>query len=282
MQSKVILITGASSGIGFEAAQMLARQGHRVYAAARSLERMEPLRDHGVEPMAMDLTDDASLQEGVQRVLDAEGRIEVLVNNAGYGYFGAVEHVSMDEARRQLEVNLFGLARLCQLVLPHMRTAGRGRIVNVSSVAGKAVLYFGGWYHVSKFAVEALSDAMRMELQPFGIDVALIEPGGIRTSWGIIAAEHLARSSAGTAYEGPALREADNLHRAYSSRLLTSPTVVARAIARAVNARRPRTRYRVGFAAGTIVRLHALLPDRWWDALMRLGGRARLDRLLRG
>ena len=282
MQSKVILITGASSGIGFETAQLLARQGHRVYAAARSLERMEPLRDHGVEPMAMDLTDDASLQQGVHRVLDAEGRIDVLVNNAGYGYFGAVEHVSMDEARRQLEVNLFGLARLCQLVLPHMRGAGGGRIVNVSSVAGRAVLYFGGWYHVSKFAVEALSDAMRMELQPFGIDVALIEPGGIRTSWGIIAAEHLARSSAGTAYEGPALLEADNLHRAYSSRLLTSPTVVARAIARAVNARRPRTRYRVGFAAGTIVRLHALLPDRWWDALMRLGGRARLDRLLRG
>ena len=260
---------------------MLAQRGHRVYAAARSLERMEPLRAHGVQPMRMDLTDEASLREGVQRVLDAEGHIDTLVNNAGYGYFGAVEHVSMTEARRQLEVNLFGLARLCQLVLPHMREMGGGRIVNVSSVAGKAVLYFGGWYHVSKFAVEALSDAMRVELRPFGIDVVLIEPGGIRTSWGIIAAEHLAQSAAGTAYEGPALREADNLRWAYSSQLLSNPTAVARTIARAVGARRPRTRYLVGFAAGTIVRLHALLPDRWWDALMRQGGRRSLRGLMR-
>ena len=272
---KVILITGASSGIGFDAARELAGQGHRVYAAARRVERMEPLKADGIVPIRMDVTDEASMQEGVRQILETEGRIDALVNNAGYGYFGAVENVPLDDARRQLEVNVFGLARLCQLVLPAMRKQGRGRIVNISSVAGKAVLYFGGWYHVSKFSVEALSDALRMEMKPFGIDVVLIEPGGIRTDWGIIAADHLAESSAGTPYETEGLREAETLRKAYSIRLLSKPSVVTRAISKAVNRRHPRTRYRVGFGAGLLVFTHFLLPDRWWDGLMRLGGRIR-------
>ena len=214
--TKVILITGASSGIGFDAAATLARQGHRVYAAARRVERMDPLKECGVVPLQMDVTDEASMEAGVRTVLAAEGRIDVLVNNAGYGYFGAIENVSMEEARRQLEVNVFGLARLCQLVLPSMREQGSGRIVNISSVAGKTVLYFGGWYHVSKFSVEALSDALRMELKPFGIDVSMIEPGGIKTNWGIIAADHLAESSKGTPYEAEGLRESETMRKAYS------------------------------------------------------------------
>ena len=271
--TKVILVTGASSGIGFDAAEAFARQGHRVYAAARRVERMEPLKALGVVPLRMDVTDEASMAEGVRTVLEAEGRIDALVNNAGYGYFGAIENVPLEDARRQLEVNVFGLARLCQLVLPAMREQGSGRIVNISSVAGKAVLYFGGWYHVSKYSVEALSDALRMEVKPFGIDVALIEPGGIRTDWGIIAADHLAESSKGTPYEAEGLREAETMHKAYSMRLLSNPSVVTRAISRAVNSRRPRARYRVGFGAGTIVFFHALLPARWWDALFRLGGK---------
>ena len=271
--TKVILITGASSGIGYDAAAMLARQGHRVYAAARRVERMGPLQELGVVPLRMDVTDEASMEAGVRMVLEAEGRIDVLVNNAGYGYFGAIENVSMEEARRQQEVNVFGLARLCQLVLPSMREQGSGRIVNTASVAGKTVLYFGGWYHVSKFSVEALSDALRMELKPFGIDVSMIEPGGIRTDWGIIAADHLAESSKGTPYETEALREAETMRKAYSIRLLSKPAVVARAISRAVNSRRPRARYRVGFGAHTLVFLHTILPARWWDALLRLGGK---------
>ena len=205
--TKVILITGASSGIGFDAAETLARQGHRVYAAARRVERMEPLKALGVVPLRMDVTDEASMVEGVRTVLEAEGHIDVLVNNAGYGYFGAIENVTMEEARRQQEVNVFGLARLCQLVLPSMRERGSGRIVNTASVAGRSVLYFGGWYHVSKYSVEALSDALRIELKPFGIDVVIIEPGGIRTDWGHIAADHLAESSKGTPYETEGLRE---------------------------------------------------------------------------
>jgi NAD(P)-dependent dehydrogenase (short-subunit alcohol dehydrogenase family) len=273
--TKVILITGASSGIGFDAAASLARQGHRVYAAARRVDRMEPLKELGVVPLQMDVTDEASMEAGVRTVLAAEGRIDVLVNNAGYGYFGAIENVSMEEARQQLEVNVFGLARLCQLVLPSMREQGSGRIINTSSVAGKTVLYFGGWYHVSKYSVEALSDALRMELKPFGIDVSMIEPGGIQTNWGIIAADHLAESSKGTPYEAEGLREAETMRKAYSMRLLSKPAVVARAISRAVNSRRPRARYRVGFGAGTLVFLHTILPAHWWDALFRLGGKVK-------
>ena len=270
---KVILITGASSGIGYDAAGTLARQGHRVYAAARRVERMDSLKTYGVIPMRLDVTDETSMQEAVRTILDLEGRLDVLVNNAGYGYFGAVENVPLEEARRQLEVNVFGLARLCQLVLPAMREKGSGRIINISSVAGKSVLYFGGWYHVSKYAVEALSDALRMEVKPFGIDVVLIEPGGIRTGWGLIAADHLAESAQGTPYEKEGLREAETLRKAYSIRLLSKPSIVTRAIARAVGARRPRTRYRIGFGADTLVFFHSLLPDRWWDALMRQAGK---------
>ena len=272
---KIILITGASSGIGFDAAEAFARQGHRVYAAARRLERMEPLKAFGVVPLRMDVTDEASMEAGVKTILEAEGRIDALVNNAGYGYFGAIENVPLEEARRQLEVNVFGLARLCQLVIPSMREQGSGRIVNISSVAGKVVMYFGGWYHVSKYSVEALSDALRMELKPFGIDVSMIEPGGIRTDWGVIAADHLAESSKGTPYEAEGLRESETMRKAYTMRLLSKPSVVTRAISKAVNSRRPRARYRVGFGAGTLVFFHSLLPTRWWDALLRLGGKLR-------
>ena len=266
---KVILITGASSGIGFDTARTLSRQGHKVYAAARRAELMEPLKSDGVKVLRMDVTEQASMEAGVQAVLDAEGRIDVLVNNAGYGYFGAVENVTMEEARRQVEVNVFGLAALCKLVLPVMRKQGSGRIINTSSIAGKTVMPFGAWYHVTKYSVEALSDALRMEMKPFGVDVVLIEPGGIKTDWGIIAAKHLAESSRGTAYEADALREAELIHKGYSGNYLSAPSVVTSAISRAVNSQRPRARYRIGRGACSMVFLHTVLPDRWWDGMMR-------------
>ena len=230
---------------------------------------MEPLRIDGVRPLRVDVTDEQSMRECVDAIVDAEGRIDVLVNNAGYGYFGAIENVTMDEARRQMEVNVFGLARMCQLVLPIMRQQGSGRIINTSSIAGKMVLLYGGWYHVSKYSVEAFSDALRMEMRPFGIDVSMIEPGGIKTDWGIIAARHLKESSAGTPYESRAAAEADLLHNAYSGRFLSSPKVITRAIVRAVNSRYPRARYRTGRFAHLGVFIHWLLPSRWWDALIR-------------
>ena len=274
--NKVILLTGASSGIGYDTAVALAQQGHKVYAAARRVDRMVPLRQYGIVPLKMDVTDEASMQEGVKTLLDAEGRIDVLINNAGYGYFGAVENVPMDDARNQLEVNVFGLARLCQLVLPTMRAQHSGRIINTASVAGRAVFYYGGWYHVSKYAVESLSDAMRMELKPFGIDVVIIEPGAIKTNWGIIAADHLIESSKGTAYEQTGTMMANNLRNMYLSNTISDPAVVRKAIVRAVNARRPCTRYRIGRMANAIVFFHWLLPTRWWDAFLRLMGKRKL------
>lgn len=269
MTPKVILLTGASSGIGYNTAKMLAEQGHKVYGAARRVEMIEPLAPLGVVAIKMDVTDQASMEAGVQQVIAAEGRIDVLINNAGYGYFGAIETVPMEDARRQLEVNVFGLAALTRLVLPHMRERRSGRIVNIASVAGKTVFQFGGWYHVSKYSVEALSDALRIEMQPFGIDVSIIEPGAIKTDWGVIAAEHLEESSRGTAYEKAGVAQAAFMHKAYTGNYLSSPLVISRAISRAVNSRRPKTRYRTGFGSHTAVFFHWLLPDRWWDAIMR-------------
>ena len=251
MEKKVVLITGASSGIGYEAAQRLARRGCKVYAAARRMELMEPLRKEGIVPVRLDVCDQESMQQCVDTVLQAEGRIDVLVNN-----------------RRQLEVNVFGLAAMCRLVIPVMRKQGSGRIVNTSSIAGLVVLPFGGWYHVSKYSVEALSDALRMELRPFGIAVSMVEPGGIKTDWGIIAADHLKASSSGTPYESSALAEADLMNKAYSGNYLTKPTVVAHAIERASLNRHPRARYRLGRFSTLAVWTHRLLPASWWDALL--------------
>ena len=270
---KVILITGASSGIGFDAAQTLAQQGHRVFAAARRTELMEPLKAYGVHVIKMDVTDEKSMKDGVEILIQAMGHIDVLINNAGYGYFGAIENVPMEEARRQLEVNVFGLARLTQLVLPYMRQQKSGRIINTSSIAGKMVFYMGGWYNITKYSVEAFSDALRMEMKPYGIDVIKIEPGAIKTDWGIIAARHLKESSEGTAYEATGSQWAHNMDWFYKTNLLSSPSVITKAIVRAVNSRHPKARYCRGrfSIVGRIA--HALMPARWWDALMRQGGK---------
>ena len=273
MNKRVILITGASSGIGYDAAVLLAKQGHKVYGAARRVELMEPLRELGVVPIRLDVTDEASIETCVKTILDAEGRIDVLVNNAGYGYLGAIENVSMTEARRQMEVNLFGLARLTQLVLPSMREHHFGRIINTSSIAGKGVILFGGWYNVSKFSVEAFSDALRMEMKLFGIDVCIIEPSAIKTAWGIIAADNLEKSSRGTVYEPSGLKMASFMRRLYTGNLLSGPQVIANVINRAVNTRHPRTRYRAGFGARAFLALHALLPARCWDFFARRTGK---------
>ena len=274
--NKVILITGASSGIGFDAAQTLAKQGHRVYAAARRIELMEPLKTFGVQTLRMDVTDEASMKNGVEAIINAEGRIDVLVNNAGYGFFGAIENVPMEEARRQVEVNVFGLAGLTQLVLPHMRQQRSGRIINTSSIAGKMAFYMGGWYNVTKYSVEAFSDALRMEMKPFGIDVVMIEPGAIKTDWGHIAAQHLKESSAGTDYEATGTRWADNMDCFYNTNMLSKPSVITKAISRAVNSRHPKARYCRGRFSiiGRIA--HTLMPARWWDAMMRKGGKIKI------
>ncbi len=271
MNKLVILITGASSGIGYEAARMLAKQGHKVYGAARRMERMEPLRQYGVMPIALDVTSDASANEAVDIIIRAEGRIDVLVNNAGYGELGPMETTSLQDAQRQLDVNVVGLARMTQLVLPYMREQRSGRIVNVASIAGRITFCFAGWYNASKYAVEALSDATRMEVRPYGIDVAIVEPGGVYSAWGRIAAEQLRKASGDTVYEEKAGRMANVFEMMYGRNpynLMTSAEKAAKHVCKAATARHPRTRYAFGIGNASMRFLHTILPARWFDAII--------------
>ena len=262
---RVAFVTGASSGIGEATAHRLLADGFRVFVGARRLDRMEKLTTQGATPLALDLTDDASIVAAIDTIRTKAGRLDVLVNNAGYGSYGALEDVPLAEARRQFEVNVFGLARLCQLVLPMMRAQKYGRIVNVTSIGGKMWEPMGSWYHATKFAVEGLSDCLRVEVRPFGIDVIVIEPGAIQTEWAGIAADGLRQASGSGAYAALADNHARMLESTKTSRLPSPPDVVAATIARAVRARRPKTRYATGGGARTILFLKRILPDRLFD-----------------
>lgn len=268
VERKVALVTGASSGIGLATAHLFAEKGYAVYAVARRVEPMKALAAAGATTFSMDVTDDTSMTVGVQRIIDEQGRVDVLVNNAGYGSYGALEDVPIDEARRQFDVNIFGLARLTQLVTPHMRAQGSGRIVNISSIGGKFYEPLGAWYHATKFAVEGLSDSLRMELKPFGVDVVIIEPGPIRTEWNSISRESLVAASAGTAYAEHAKTVARVLERFDEPQRSSTPDVVARKIVHAATTRRPKARYPVGKGAGAIVTTRKILPDRAMDAVV--------------
>ncbi|AKV55171.1 short chain dehydrogenase [Bifidobacterium actinocoloniiforme DSM 22766] len=268
MSRSVVLITGATSGIGLATARMLAERGYEVYGAGRRIELLEGLRVLGVVPVRMDMSDQASIEAGAQAILEREGSIDVLINNAGYGSYGPVEQVPIEEVRRQFEVNLFGLARLTQLVLPGMRAAGRGRVVNTSSMAGRMVTYMGAWYHATKYALEAFSDALRMETRGFGIDVVVVEPGAVATQWGPIAADHLQAAASHGPYSQQASRAAAGLRKLYASALITKPEAVARTLVHAATVKRPRARYTLGFGAKPLVALHALLPARAFDWMM--------------
>lgn len=246
---KVALITGASSGIGESAAILLQNAGFKVYGAARRVEKMKVLETKGISTIALDITKDESIENCVNTILEKEGRIDVLVNNAGYGSYGAVEDVPMEEARRQFDVNIFGLARLTQLVLPKMREHQFGKIVNISSMGGKVYTPFGAWYHATKHALEGWSDALRLEVKPFGIDVVVVEPGGIKTPWGIIAAENLKKTSGNGAYAEQANKTAESTIKMYSSNQLTKPEAIGKVILKAVTARKPKRRYVKGFGA---------------------------------
>jgi NAD(P)-dependent dehydrogenase (short-subunit alcohol dehydrogenase family) len=267
--NKVAMVTGASSGIGEATVRRLLAEGYKVYAAARRVDRMQALAQAGAVVQALDLTDDASMVAAVAAIRAADGRLDALVNNAGYGSYGALEDVPMEEARRQVEVNLFGLARMTQLVLPMMRAQRGGTVVNITSVGGKMHEPLGAWYHATKFAVEGLSDCLRMELQPFGINVVIVEPGAIKTEWGGIAREGMLRYSGGTAYAEQARLHARMFEGADKSNMASPPEVVAATIARALRARRPRTRYATGGGAGMILALRRFTTDRGFDWLMR-------------
>ena len=267
--NKIALVTGASSGIGAMTARELAKSGYTVYAAARRVDKMEGLKEDGIRPISLDLTKEASMVNCVETILKETGRIDVLVNNAGYGSYGAIEDVPMEEARRQFDVNLFGMARMIQLVTPGMRENHCGKIVNISSMGGKIWTKFGGWYHATKFAVEGFSDCLRMELAPFGIDVVVVEPGGVKTDWGIIAANHLKETAKGGAYEQYANEAAEGMIKNYSGNMLAKPELIARTVKKAVTKKRLSTRYLVGFMAKPMVLTQKLFGDRVYDWVIR-------------
>jgi NAD(P)-dependent dehydrogenase (short-subunit alcohol dehydrogenase family) len=270
MAAPVVFVTGASTGIGFETARTLNSHGFTVYVAARRVERMEPLKALGIHVLALDVTDEESMRAAVARVLEERGRIDVLVNNAGYGSFGALEEVDPAEGRRQFDVNVFGLARMTQLVLPAMRRAGRGRIINVSSIGGKFYEPLGAWYHATKFAVEGLSDALRLELKPHGIRVCIIEPASTVSEWGAIAAEGLLATSGTGPYASQARVMAAAVASTERAATSTPPEVIAGAILHAASSARPRTRYPVGRGARAILTLRRILPDRLFDPVVML------------
>jgi NAD(P)-dependent dehydrogenase (short-subunit alcohol dehydrogenase family) len=269
--SKTVLITGCSTGIGRATAERLARRGWTVYATARRTESIADLEGKGCRTLALDVCDEESMQAAVKVVEDEQGAVGALVNNAGYSQSGAVETIAPAELRRQFETNVFGLVRMCQLVLPGMRRQGAGRIVNLSSMGGRLVFPGGGAYHGTKYAVEAMSDALRFEVAGFGIQVVLIEPGLIRTDFGQTAAGSVVDTDLDGPYGGFNAAVAATTASAYEgpmSKLGAGPGAVARVVEKAISRRRPRTRYAVTGSARLLLGLHGVLPDRAWDRVV--------------
>jgi NADP-dependent 3-hydroxy acid dehydrogenase YdfG len=271
--SKAVLITGCSSGIGHATAARLCDAGWTVYATARRPETLADLEAKGCHTLALDVTDEASMSAAVDAVVAAEGAVGALVNNAGYSQSGAVESVPLDQIRRQFETNVFGLVRMCQLVLPGMRAQRHGRIVNVSSMGGRLVFPGGGVYHATKYAVEAISDALRFEVRGFGVDVIVIEPGLIVTNFGQTAAGSV---QAGAAADEPyadfnrtVADRTENVYKGPLAKFGGGPETVANTIARALEAEHPRARYPVTPSAHLMIGQRRLMPDRLWDLAMR-------------
>lgn len=264
-----VLVTGCSSGIGAAVARRLADAGHTVYATARKTADLQTMI--GVTVRALDVTDEASMQSVVTEIVTEHGRVGALVNNAGYGEYGAIEDVPMDAVRRQFETNVFGPARLVQLVLPSMRAAGEGRIVNMSSMGGRLTFPFGGYYHASKHAVEAISDALRVEVAPFGVQVVLVEPGLITTRFGATATETMTATTADDSPYAEASRSVEQaMADSYGNSLMTAgPEAVARAVERALTARHPRSRYVVTPAARALITARTVAPGKVWDRVVR-------------
>ena len=260
-----VLITGASAGIGKETAKRLLEEGYTVYAAARRIEKMRDLEELGAVILKMDVTSEEDLVASVERINEEHGGTDILINNAGFGLYGAVEDVPIDDARYQFEVNLFGLARLTQLVLPYMRERGAGKIVNISSVAGKVYIPLGSWYIATKHALEGWSDCLRFELKRFGIDVILVEPGLIRTEFGQVANGPMIERSGNSAYSHIVKRMTNGTD---GNDRGSPPSVIADTVFKAVRAKRPKTRYAAGQYAKPVLLLRKLVSDRMYDRIV--------------
>lgn len=276
--SRAVLVTGCSSGIGQATAGLLAREGWPVYATARKPEMLADLRALGCRPLALDVTDDHSMRAAVEAVEREHGAVGILVNNAGFSRSGAVETVPIAEARLQFETNVFGPLRLTQLVLPAMRAQGGGKIVVIGSMGGRLTFPGGGWYHATKYALEALGDALRFEVAGFGVDVVLVEPGFIRSGFSEVAAATMETPPAGPSAAG------DDPYRRFTAgviastrgvydrgplaRLAGTPDDVAAVVLEAITATRPKARYPVTASARLLLAARTLLPDRGWDAFL--------------
>jgi NAD(P)-dependent dehydrogenase (short-subunit alcohol dehydrogenase family) len=270
-KSRPVLITGCSTGIGRATAERLASDGWNVHATARRPESIENLAGRGCKTHALDVTDEGSMESAV-RAVEEDGPIGALINNAGYSQSGALETLPMESVRRQFETNVFGLLRMCQLVLPGMRRAGSGRIVNLSSMGGKLTFPGGGVYHATKHAVEAISDALRFEVSGFGVDVVVIEPGLIVTEFGETAAGSLAdvqEHGPYSKFNSDVARVTANAYSGPLARFGAGPEAVAARIASVLSARRPRTRYTVTPSAKLTLGMRRVMTDRMWDRMVR-------------
>jgi NAD(P)-dependent dehydrogenase (short-subunit alcohol dehydrogenase family) len=270
-KSRPVLITGCSTGIGRATAERLADDGWNVHATARRLEAIEELGKRGCKTGELDVTDEHSMENAVAEV-EKDGPIGALINNAGYSQSGAIESIPMDSVRRQFETNVFGLMRMCQLVLPSMRGAGSGKIVNLSSMGGKLTFPGGGVYHATKHAVEALSDALRFEVKEFGIDVVVIEPGLIVTEFGETAAGSLDEVDEHGPYvkfNADVAKVTAEAYKGGMARFGAGPEAVAKTISKAITTRRPSTRYKVTPSARVVMGMRKLMTDRMWDRFVR-------------
>jgi NAD(P)-dependent dehydrogenase (short-subunit alcohol dehydrogenase family) len=269
------LVTGCSTGIGRATALALHAAGHSVYATSRQVASLNELADLGLRVLPLDVTDESSMSSAVDTVAAEHGSVGVLVNNAGYSLQGSIEETSLEDVRAQFETNVFGLVRLCQLVLPGMRAHGAGTIVNMGSMGGRFTFPGGGFYHASKHAVEAVTDALRLEVSAFGVRVVLIEPGPVQTAFGDTAVSTIAEQDedgAGGPYDQFNRELAARYASAYdgrSGRLAVSAEDVARVVVRAVHSRHPRPRYAVGAVAKGMIAGRRLAPDVVWDRFMR-------------
>ncbi|MFB2894872.1 SDR family NAD(P)-dependent oxidoreductase [Aerosakkonemataceae cyanobacterium BLCC-F50] len=266
----VALVTGASSGIGKATAIALKSVGFITYATARNPQTLSDLAAKGCHVLQLDITDEASMLAAVRSIEAKHGAISVLVNNAGYNQIGPLEELTMEEIRRQFETNVFGLLRMCQLVLPGMRLQGYGRIINVGSIGGTFTTPGNGAYHASKYAVESFTDALRYEVKPFGVDVVLIQPTGVRTPF----IEKLYALMPQTGNDSPYATFKRNIEAQIqqmfggNTRGILTPEDVAKVIIQASLVRRPQTRYKVGLGGKIFFWIRRLLSDRAWDALM--------------
>ncbi|WP_295470901.1 oxidoreductase [uncultured Pseudomonas sp.] len=266
--NKTALVTGASSGMGKAIARQLIQDGYQVYAAARSVDKMTDLAQLGAHLLRMDVSKDDEMVKGVQTILALTGGVDVLVNNAGFGLYGPVEEIGLDEARYQFEVNLFGAARLTQLLLPAMRARRAGHIVNITSMGGKMYSALGAWYHATKHAFEGWSDCLRLELAEFGIKVVIVEPGVIETGFGDGASETLVKRAVGGPYGRLVKQVAKSIESTYGHGTGSDPQVIADVVSKAVASGKPRTRYATGKFAKMLIRMRVWLGDRLFDRII--------------